>query len=628
MPKLGYIDEAPLNELLVSSSTRKRCRNDVVGGTNDNGTDIDENQGNITKRANDSEGKGKGEGKSENDADSSRCGGGISSGGNGKVKKEKPKKDPNARGVPGTFIFYHYQNDLQPIIRIELPNLTSQEVVTILGKRWQAMTSDEERSYDDLRNEDKRRHQREIASLRQAAKGVDDDTNARVNRHFDQPECVTVSIITDKHSPSGGFEKTSPSSHSPISSIHSPANDAPANSSSTGKEKTLELESNKENKAGEDDKDLSMFEGLSKRIMAAKSKGRSLAKDAFRNIPNHKPTSSTETGSASASEKIVSQLESMKNPMVKLHQFFVEKFTGNNIKAMEEEDLSIASSSSNDSIWNAGLLAKTKGCPSLNDLRSGSTKTMNVSTDDLNRMKKKYTDYQKGDKRREEEADRKKHEAEVRGKNHATRPIMSDIDSCVDDDQTHATAKTTNKKDTKPSATLKKPAAIVSSTKLNLVPMTRHECQSALQAKMIAYSEPEYLVAGSVEYDIARETITLEAMCPLDANKSFSNSEYKVSVIFGRNKVTNIKWSAISRDLFDVSLISKRFDQSAAFITMKKSAGEHAVCLNGRELNVPVGNKVSIKDSDILSLYGPAGFAYRVELSVLRHELRSPKGDE
>ena len=351
MPKLEYIGEAPLNELSVTSSTRKRCRNDVVGGTNDNGSDIDENHGNIAKRANDSEGKGKGEGKGENNADSSRCGGGIGNGGNSKAKKEKPKKDPNARGVPGTFIFYHYQNDMQPIIRIELPNLTSQEVVSILGKRWQAMTSDEKRSYNDLRNEDKRRHQREIASLRQAAKGVDDDTNARVNRHFDQPECVTVSIIPDKHSPSGGFEKTSPFSHSTISSIHSPANDASANSSSTGKVTTLELESNKENKAGEDDKDLSMFEGLSKRIMAAKSKGGSLAKDASRNIPNHKPTSSTETGSASASEKIVSQLESMKNPVVKLQQFFVEKFTGNNINATEEEDISIASSSSNDSIF-------------------------------------------------------------------------------------------------------------------------------------------------------------------------------------------------------------------------------------------------------------------------------------
>jgi len=196
---------------------------------------------------------------------------------------------------------------------------------------------------------------------------VDDDTNARVNHHFDQPECVTVSIIPDKHLPSGGFEKTSPSSHSTTSSIHSPANDASTNSSSTGKVTTLELESNKENKAGEDDKDLSMFEGLSKHIMAAKSKGGSLAKDAFRNIPNHKPTSSTETGSASASEKIVSQLESMKNPVVKLHQFFVEKFTGNNIKAMEEEDLSIASSSSNDSIFGmrAYQLWKTKGCISL-----------------------------------------------------------------------------------------------------------------------------------------------------------------------------------------------------------------------------------------------------------------------
>ena len=606
-----YIGAAPLvNELSGTSSTRKRCRNDVVGGANDNRADIDENQGNIAKRAKVPEDRGKG--KSENDADSSR------------VKNEKPKKDPNApRGVSGTFIFY--QNDMRPKIRMELPSLTSQEVTSILGKRRQAMTSDERRSYDDLRKEDMRRHQREM----ETAKGVYDETNARVNRHFNQPDRVTVSIIPDKHSPSGGFEKTSPFSHSPISSIHSPANDAPPNASSTGKEATLELELNEENKVSEDDKDLFMFEGLSKRIMSAKSKGRSLAKDASSNIPNHKPTSSTVTGSATASEKIVAQLESMKNPVVKLQQFFVEKFTGKNVKAMEEEDLSIASSSSNDSIWNAGLPAKTKGCQSLHDLRIGSTKmNCNICADDLNQKKKENTDDQKGDKRREEEADRKKHESEVRVKNHVARPIMSDIDSCFDDDETQATAKTTNNKDTKPSAKLKKPAAIVSSTKLNLVPMTRHECQSALQQQMITYSEPEYLVAGSVEYDIARETITIEAMCPLDTNKSLSNSEYKVSVVFGRNKVTNIKWSAISRDLFDVSLISKRFDQSAAFITMKKSADEHAVCLNGRELNVPVGNKISIKDSDILSLYGPEGFAYRVELSVLRHELSSPKGDE
>jgi hypothetical protein len=132
------------------------------------------------------------------------------------------------------------------------------------------------------------------------------------------------------------------------------------------------------------------------------------------------------------------------------------------------------------------------------------------------------------------------------------------------------------------------------SRKLNLVPMTRLECEQALLANKITYPEPEYLVAGGPEYDITRATITLED---------------KDVVKLGRNDLTNITWTAVSRDLCDIS-----FESNIAYVTMKRVATQHAVHVNGRALNRPVGNKIRLKDSDILSLYGPTGFAYQLDI--------------
>ena len=85
--------------------------------------------------------------------------------------------------------------------------------------------------------------------------------------------------------------------------------------------------------------------------------------------------------------------------------------------------------------------------------------------------------------------------------------------------------------------------------------------------------------------------------------------EEKVVVKLGRNDLTNITWTAVSRELCDIS-----FESDIAYVTMKKVAAQHAVFLNGSELNRPVGVKIRLKDSDILSLYGPTGFAYRLNL--------------
>jgi hypothetical protein len=73
------------------------------------------------------------------------------------------------------------------------------------------------------------------------------------------------------------------------------------------------------------------------------------------------------------------------------------------------------------------------------------------------------------------------------------------------------------------------------SRKLNLVPMSRLECQQALLANKITYPEPEYLVAGG-----SKDVVKL-----------------------GRNDLTNITWSAVvSRDLCDIS-----FESNIAYVT-------------------------------------------------------------
>ena len=180
----------------------------------------------------------------------------------------------------------------------------------------------------------------------------------------------------------------------------------------------------------------------------------------------------------------------------------------------------------------------------------------------------------------------------------------SEQDDFIDDPFTTYAEDTTNEKVLKTSSKLQgseqddsidDPVTPVRSIKLNLIPMTRLDCQKALLANKITYPEPEYLVAGSPsEYDITRATIMLED---------------KEVVKLGRNDSTNIKWSAVSRELCVIS-----FDSSIAYVTMKKVAAQHAVFLNGSALNRPVGTKIPLNDSDIISLYGPTGFAYQLNL--------------
>ena len=122
----------------------------------------------------------------------------------------------------------------------------------------------------------------------------------------------------------------------------------------------------------------------------------------------------------------------------------------------------------------------------------------------------------------------------------------------------------------------------------------------------ISYSEPIYLCPGGPdEYNVARNIISLSV--------GLDNPVSKVEL--GRSKTTGIIWSALSRKLCDVLLVFSSDSCPTTSLIMKKPEQEVAVYINGHELNVGVGEKTVLKHGTILSLYGPTGFAYRVEIS-------------
>ena len=693
-----------------------------------------------------------------------------------KVKKEK--KDPNApKRASGAYIFY--QNEIRPTLKIELPDLGFGDTARIMSERWRVLPNDEKRQYNTMYEEDKKRYEREMivytTSLGQSQlvkKGVDEIT-AKDRRFGGPPESVNVSLyVADYLLECGSAETTVEdaidSQHTKKKKTSSPyftkgarslihsldastVNDIVAAnnvSAATDDEPTIEFEINKENTVGDEDEKI-VFEGLGKSIIAMTSKSKSPAKNSSNSSsPNHKPSSTTPTiggtprscfAKVTASDKIIAELDLMKSPAAVKSNHISEKLSVKHVmKEKDDDDQSIASSSSNDSIWDAGLSStKTKGRASICDLgnagqsRGVDMKTSNsdnlgtfnpsliatsaevtfeipgsaisivvapgrlgltisdcpgsfrgaridainpvcpfrdevsvgdtivaingkevttkadlsvwvketrkiliirgATANDRNERTLKFIDEYMmrnfGTKIEAEEClknlelttnivdsgvtsiyDDKAETAEdttnEKVLKSSSKLQSSEQDDFIDDPFTTYAEDTTNEKVLKSSSKLQgseqddsidDPVTPVRSIKLNLVPMTRLDCQKALLANKITYPEPEYLVAGGPsEYDITRATIMLED---------------KEVVKLGRNDLTNIKWSAVSRELCVVF-----FDSSIAYVTMTKVAAQHAVFLNGSALNRPVGINIPLKDSDILSLYGPTGFAYQLNL--------------
>jgi hypothetical protein len=762
-------------DLPVKDLSKKRSHHDAVGGTNDESTGLHDERNN-DKASGSGFGDIHGIAVAKDKAKAPTVT--VKGGNNSKAKKEK--KDPNApkRASPS---FIHYQNAMRPKLKIEMPDLSFGDTARIISERWRILTIDERRKYDTMYEEDKKRYEREMivytGSLVQAQvvvkKGMENEITAKASRFGGPPESVNVSLYVADLLECGSAETTvedaidtqhtkKKKTSSPYfakgarSLIHSldasTVNDIVAAnnvSAATDDEPTIKFEINKENTVGDDEK--IVFEGLGKSILAMTSKSKSPpAKHSLHSSsPNHKPSSTTPTiggtprsyfAKVTASDKIIAELDLMKSPAAVKSNQMSEKLSVKHImKANDDDDQSIASSSSNDSIWDAGLSsARTKGRASICDsgnagqgrgvagvdnmtsdsgnLRDdvlipsliatsaevtfeGSAKSIVVGPgrlgltitvrpasfrgariDAIDPVCPFCDEVTVGDRivtindkevmtpadcavglkgwrklsivRGESATDRDettppdsneylkrdfgtKNEVEECVENLETRTNVDSGVTSIYDDKAATAEDTTNEKvlksssklqsseqddfiddpfttyaeDTTSEKVLKSSSKLqgseqddsiddptpVKSIKLNLVPMTRLECQKALLANKITYPDPEYLVAGGPsEYNITRATIMLED---------------KEVVKLGRNDLTNIKWSAVSRELCDIS-----FGSNIAYVTMKKVAAQHAVFLNGSELNRPVGVKIRLKDSDIISLYGPTGFAYRLNL--------------
>ena len=107
-------------------------------------------------------------------------------------------------------------------------------------------------------------------------------------------------------------------------------------------------------------------------------------------------------------------------------------------------------------------------------------------------------------------------------------------------------------------------------------------------------------------------------------NYNASRNTIKVTkeVKLGRNITTGIEDSFISRDVCSINLNKSRSGSVCAFLKMSmpyeiidgdggKRYG-HAVHLNGKHLDIAVGVERELYIGDILSLFGPLGYAYRV----------------
>ena len=179
------------------------------------------------------------------------------------------------------------------------------------------------------------------------------------------------------------------------------------------------------------------------------------------------------------------------------------------------------------------------------------------------------------------------------------------------DEETPVAANTSNHHDK--TAPLDLPQAPSVLAKLTLTPMNREECASSLmKLKGRPHEQPDYLSpVPEKDENQVRKTITLEEKEEDASCVSVDAGLYKLTL--GRSSTTAIKSTLISRSLCTVSMA--KGDAATASVAMLKEPEGHAVFLNGDPLNEPVGKEIKLYHDDILSLYGPAGFAYRVQLS-------------
>jgi hypothetical protein len=124
-----------------------------------------------------------------------------------------------------------------------------------------------------------------------------------------------------------------------------------------------------------------------------------------------------------------------------------------------------------------------------------------------------------------------------------------------------------------------------------LVPLNPEQCQTLLNYK------------HHDEYEVPNDNDShCRGAFPIHIGKEFS---------LARNKFTGIKSDLISRSLCTVTVCCVDKEQVAS-VVVHKPPEMHAVHLNGEKINS--SEPMVLSNGSVLSLYGPIGFAYRVQI--------------
>jgi len=180
---------------------------------------------------------------------------------------------------------------------------------------------------------------------------------------------------------------------------------------------------------------------------------------------------------------------------------------------------------------------------------------------------------------------------------------------------------------------------------LRLVPLHVLECNASLIEKGKTPTNEwisSFTADGSIlnteakaseEYKRPRNTIALK-LCPANTDivdldddyepervihsSKFDDGSVAATVSLGRNNATGITWTAISREVCDVSLSttssSNKRGVAVASLGMRKPAGKHHVYLDGELVDKPLGREIPLQNGSIISLLGPNGMAYQVHI--------------
>jgi hypothetical protein len=174
---------------------------------------------------------------------------------------------------------------------------------------------------------------------------------------------------------------------------------------------------------------------------------------------------------------------------------------------------------------------------------------------------------------------------------------------------------------------------------LKLIPLSISQCASALKKIIGAESANEdYIIPPAVE-KIERKTMILKlcnesddvvdvdnessgGLVPTRYARVNDDGNFSCELKLGRSEFSSIQYNKVSRALCDIGITRAASKGEAAnsniditvWVKMRKAVGQHAVYLDGSLISEQVGEPFLVNDGAIISLYGPTGFAYRVEI--------------